>query len=596
MMFKNLSIRNKLLLIVLPTTLGLCLLLFLFGSTVNSTYKSSRDIFYVNLYMTHVSLLSSDRDFYQANEAALRINSLDASDSEQLTDLRGVYKENAQQAIDNANKVAEYLQNDSQLLEYYTPHNLFVLVNGSENTDDPDGFLQKDKTIKDLLEEFNTNFTIWQSAYNPETGEGDFHMMDESFDTARECLNEMQDLLTLYSDYSSAHLEQEIQSQILWVTSAAIFFIAVIMILALITIRYLRKNINEITGSMNELAKKNLAQDTLSLNSKDELGILSSSFNTVLASLQEIVGQISTASLEIGTSSQTMVRSTDEVSVATGEIARAIEEIASTATSQATDTEQSASEIVNLEEVIGQSAESGALLAKASKQINKAGMEGLDVVNCLTEINKNSQKIFLEILEVIDKINTSADRIGEASSLISAIAEQTNLLSLNASIEAARAGEAGKGFAVVADEIRKLAEQSAGSVGTINTMLKELQENAALAKEQSYLARDTVQVQTESVDDTKNKYTAIAKNLEVINTQIDALESINDRMNLSCKNVVSHISNLSASAQENAATTEETSAGSEEILASMISIADLSNNVNDRIKELQVLVAGFKTS
>ncbi|WP_342760058.1 methyl-accepting chemotaxis protein [Kineothrix sedimenti] len=592
-MFKNLSIRNKLFLIVLPTTLGLCLLLFIFYSTVNSTYKSSWDIFYVNLYMTHVSLLSSDRDFYQANEAALRINS---SDSGQLADLRAVYKENAQQTIDNANKVTEYLQNHSQLLEYYTPHNLFVLINGSENSDDPDGFLQKDKTLKDLLEEFHTNFTIWQSSYDPETGEGDFHIMDESFDTARECLNEMQDLLTLYSDYSSAQLEREIHAKIVRVTSIAIFFITVIFILAVMIIRYLRKHINEITVSMNELAKKNLAQDTLSLNSKDELGILSSSFNTVLASLQEIVGQISTASSEISNSSQTMVKSTDEVSVATGEIARAIEEIASTATSQATDTEQSAAEIVNLEQVIGQSAESGELLAKASKQINKAGIEGLDVVNGLAEINKSSQKIFLEILEVIDKINDSANQIGEASSLISEIAEQTNLLSLNASIEAARAGEAGKGFAVVADEIRKLAEQSAGSVGTINTMLKELQENAALAKEQSYLARDTVQIQTRSVDDTKNKYTAIANSLEVINTQIDALESINGRMNLSCNNVVSHISNLSASAQENAATTEETSAGSEEILASMISIADLSNNVNDRIKELQVLVRGFKTT
>lgn len=290
-----------------------------------------------------------------------------------------------------------------------------------------------------------------------------------------------------------------------------------------------------------------------------------------------------------------MVRSTDEVSLATGEIAKAIGEIASTATSQAGDTERSATEIVNLEQVINQSSESARLLTQASKQIKKAGMEGLEVVNELSEVNENSQSIFFNILEVIDKINASAERIGEASSLISEIAEQTNLLSLNASIEAARAGEAGKGFAVVADEIRKLAEQSSHSVGTINTMLKELQENAVLAKEQSSLVRDTVYVQTKSVDDTKNKYTAISSSLEVINTQIDALETINTRLTQSCNNVVSHVSNLSASAEENAATTEEASAGSEEILASMISIAEISNNVNDRIKELQALVAGFKT-
>ncbi len=593
-MFKNLSIRGKLFLIILPAIIELGLMLFALISTTTSNYEKSRDIYYNDLYLTHTSLLSSDRDFYQASQAALKISIFDDSDTKQLADLRTTYTDNAKQASDNANKIATYLKGNSKLLNEYTPHKLFVLLKGSETADDPNGYLQKDKTIKELLDDFNANFAAWKAAYDPETGDGDYKKMDASFDAARSCLDNMEDLLTLYSEYSSIQLKADIHQSIMQTVIWTVIIIIAILFIAVLIIRYLRNHLKAVTDRMNNLANKNLAQSPLTLNSKDELGVLSSSFNMVLSSFQEIVGQISNTSNEVSDAAQTMVRNADEVSTATSEIARAIEEIAGTASSQATDTEQSAAEIANLEQIIKDSSQNSELLAKATKQINEAGVEGLKLVNTLSEVNKNSQSTFYRILDVIEKINVSADRIGEASSLISGISEQTNLLSLNASIEAARAGEAGKGFAVVADEIRKLAEQSSHSVGTINELLKELQDNAALAKEESAFVKDTVQAQTKSVDNTKNKYMDIANSLEIINAQIEALNQITGQMGLSCTNVVAHISNLSASAQENAATTEETSAGSEEILASMVSIADISSKVNGQIKELQSLISDFK--
>lgn len=598
-MLKNLSLRNKLLLMIIPAILELVLLLYVYAADNNSTFNKSKEIFYNDLYLVHTSLLSSDRDFYQADQAVrqlqLLINSADTSDEQLLIDLNAVYSQNAQQASDNANKITEILKNNQKVLDSYTPHSLFILLNGTESKDDPNGYLEKDKTLKVLLEEFNSNFDIWKASYNPETGDGDFHSMETAFNAARGSLDDMQDLLVLYGDYSSQQLQENIAAKILQVVAFTILIITLILLLSFVMITYLRKHLRTITANMNELAKQNLALQPLKLDSKDELGILSTSFNTVLSSLIEIVGQINRTSREVSDSADLMTRNAEEVSTATGEIAKAIGEIASTATSQASDTEQSVMELEKLEQIIISNTQSTVVLTQAAKQINEAGHEGLTLVTTLSEVNKSSQEAFYQILEVIEKIDASAVRIGEASTLISEIAEQTNLLSLNASIEAARAGEAGKGFAVVADEIRKLAEQSSHSVDIINEMLKDLQYNAQLANQQSNLVKETVVTQTNSVTETKDKYISITDSLKVINTQIETLDSISQEMSRSCNNVVSHISSLSASAEENASTTEETSAGSEEILASMLSIADVSSNVNSRAEELKALIAGFKT-
>ncbi len=372
-------------------------------------------------------------------------------------------------------------------------------------------------------------------------------------------------------------------------------FIGIILAIGigLIVSRSITNPVRKLVDVAGIVAKGDLTPE-IEVKTGDEIGILASSFKTMVDSLKGVVSQILSTAERVSSASQQLSSSAQEMNATTEEVSSTVQQIAK-------GTETQAQRVDETQKVMEQMSSSVNQVSKSAQDAAGQATTSSETAQKGGQFAKEAQEKMTQISEVVvnsasgvKKLGERSDQIGEIVSVITNIADQTNLLALNAAIEAARAGEYGRGFAVVAEEVRKLAEGSAKAADEIGKLIKDVQKETTQAVSNIEGASKESSAVKEIAQKVGGSLSEIIKNAEGVATMIEQVSAASQQQAAGTKQVSKSVSDIASVAEETASATQEASASTEEMTASMEQMAASAQELADMGISLRDMVGKFK--
>ena len=453
--------------------------------------------------------------------------------------------------------------------------------------DDIELNIPKYSTSKEATEDSLAKFKVMRSAYDSMV-ELDDSMLE--LKTANAAANAIIEEECISLDNAVGKSTQAVKNSALLIMIVSLLASAVLLSFITIVIsRSIDSNVKSFRKSLDKIAQGRIGI-RVKQNRKDEFSQFGESINKFLDTLQHIIVDLQNMSNVLSDKGIEFEDKADKTQSAAENISSALSDISHGATAQAGDIEDSSQQIIGMCDNISNIIKSVGQLSETSEQMNRNSSEASNIVKELADTSDMTSAAFDKIAAQIIKTNESVVKIQEAVDLIASIASQTNLLSLNASIEAARAGEAGRGFAVVASEIQKLSEQTNTSAGIIDTIIVTLSQESEETVRSINDVMIMIQDQKQKLEETQDKFKAVNEGIKSTDREMNGVLSQADDCSKAGEHAVDLMTNLSAIAEENAASTEQTSASMAELDSGTSSLADtarelkrLSDSLNESL-------------
>ncbi|KOP77980.1 hypothetical protein AMS59_15220 [Lysinibacillus sp. FJAT-14745] len=415
-------------------------------------------------------------------------------------------------------------------------------------------------------------------------------------DFAENMASDARNLMTQSSEDANQLNEENKQS--LFTTMLISSILSVVAIIFFTTLaawiaRLIVNPVKELQANMLKAGNGDLTvQGTYS--SKDEIGQLTQSFNSMLNNIHNTVTKVTETANHVAAASDELNANAAETTKATEMVANTMETIAHGSVEQLKNISNTFNTVNELSTGVQQVAGNAQAVSELSKDSLSLVINGIDAANQMNEQMIDITERVNGLSEVVDLLGKRSYEIGQIIDSITAIAEQTNLLALNAAIEAARAGEHGKGFAVVADEVRKLAEQSAVSSNQIEVLISETQKDTHKAVESMKLVTTEVTEGIKTTENTRTTFASIQGAIQSVTMQVEEVSAAVEQMAAGTEEIVGSMNTIHSVSKSTTAGTESISATTEEQMASMEEISSSAYALANLAEELRDLAAQFR--
>ena len=312
---------------------------------------------------------------------------------------------------------------------------------------------------------------------------------------------------------------------------------------------------------------------SMKVKGNDEIAVMGRSVEHFIASMKEMIRQMGHVSDRLEKQAGSSKNVSGEMNSAANIQSQSMTELNATVDQLSVSVNEIAQNATQLAGVVADTKEDSDKVEDKMRTTVEVSEKGKADMESVGNALHNIEISIHNLEEAVDKVGTASGEIVDIIKLIGDIAEETNLLSLNASIEAARAGEAGRGFAVVASQIGVLAKNSADSVAHITSLINEI----------NGLVDDAVKQAGSSASD-------IESSADLIHTAVDTFDQIfqnTQETSHLIESVVEKINQVDQVATNVAAISEEQAASSDEILATSESMLQQAKSISKNSEQVE---------